>query len=250
MSGTCQSYRSAIALNNIGVSLLERGCFEAASETLKDATALIKATLRDGETSCGNSVTDIEHKVHLARQRLSDAFNKDCTGRESIQVEVFTANNLRSKSIGHFSEEAPPGKVYAILIEDFDSKGANKESLTAILLFNLGVAYYSVSKATKSSKSSNKKAFGKFSNGALRLFRIAHSLFSKNVSNHNAETNRVPEPLHVMALVVLSTLIIRTLSDYQRHAEARPFHFMLQHLRFWTLNETAIGFANEAAAAA
>jgi len=247
MSETCLSYRSAIALNNIGVSLLERRCFQAASETLKDATALIKSTLRDGQTSRGN---DIEQMVFLARQRLSDAVNKDCNGRERIQVEVFTANNLRSKSIGHFSEEAPPGKVYAILIEDFDSKGANKESLTAILLFNLGVAYYSVSKAAKLGKSSNKKAFSKYSNGALRLFRIAHSLFSKKVSNHNAETNHVPEPLHVMALVVLSTLIIRTLSDYQRHAEARPFHFLLQHLRFWTLNETAIGFTNGAAPAA
>ena len=52
MSETCQSYRSATALNNIGVSLLEGGRFSAASETLKDATALIKATLRDGQTSC------------------------------------------------------------------------------------------------------------------------------------------------------------------------------------------------------
>jgi len=243
-----QSYRRAIVLNNIGVSLLERRCFQAASETLKDATAFIKSTLNANSTK----TRDSSAAVHLARQRLADASNlvHKNSRNEDVQVEVFTNNNLRSKSIQSFSEEtATPKKVYAILIEDSHCNGANsKESLTAIMLFNLGVAYHSVAKATRTNKS--RKGTNQYSNGAMRLFRIAHSLFSKTVTGHK-NSKEVPEPLHVMALVVLNTLIIQTLYDLQRpEVEARPFLSMLQHLRTWTLKEAAFGLATSGAAAA
>ena len=254
MTNDTNQYRNAIVLNNIGVSLLERRCFQAALDTLKEATALIKATFYIAGSDDCDSATIFEQKLHLARLRLSDTYREKSVKknhrRSQFQAEVFTNNNVCTKSIRQFSEDAPHcSKVYAIRIEDFDLRSTNIESLTAILLFNLGFAYYSVSKAGRSNKSGKKKRFHKHSNRALRLFRISHSLFSKKVSKHK-ETNGVPELLHVMALLVLNTLIIQTLYDCQRHAEALPFRSMLQHLRCWTWNEAAFGVTNGAAAAA
>ena len=62
--------------------------------------------------------------VHLARQRLSDAVER-LYGRKEFKWSLY-CKQLVLEFIGHFSEEAPPGKVYAILIEDFDSKGKQR----------------------------------------------------------------------------------------------------------------------------
>ena len=39
-------YREAVALNNIGVELLQMACYEQALDTLADATTAMKNTLR------------------------------------------------------------------------------------------------------------------------------------------------------------------------------------------------------------
>ena len=251
----CRSYRSAIALNNIGVILLEHRSFQAASSTLNDAIALIKSTLSVGEDteSDRKSSFSISEALHLARMRLSDAQKrgrKQCS-RPTVEVQVVTNNNVCGKSIQKFSNDSPPSKVFAILIEDFDCRYDRvNDALASILLLNLGAAYYCLSRLERKCIGNKSLRIQDHSKRALRLFRISHSLFLKQMSKQK-QLGEVPELLHINALSMLSPLIIQTLCELRRpDKEARPYFLMLRHLRSWTLNEANCGLANGAAAAA
>ncbi|KAL7572976.1 hypothetical protein ACA910_007476 [Epithemia clementina (nom. ined.)] len=47
-------YRAAIALNNMATTLMQKGCYEAASRTLSDSLKLIQMTNKEGEAEQGN----------------------------------------------------------------------------------------------------------------------------------------------------------------------------------------------------
>jgi hypothetical protein len=233
-SSSCnQSYRSVIALNNIGVSLLERRCYQQAAETLKDALSLIKAV------STTQNRHSLQETVHTARQRLA---NPQAVRHEVVHVEVLT-NTVSAKAMRAILEETScnDSKASAIRIEDFDC-GTTSEFISAILLHNFGLSYYCISKAAKKGSSNEQK----YLNGAVRLLRISHSVFAKAIDENSESSFHF---LHVM-VVVLSTLIT-TLHQNKREAEARPFCSMLDHLRF-TIAESQgmICFVNGAAAAA
>jgi hypothetical protein len=246
--------RSAIALSNIGVVLLERGCFQAASESLKDAASLIKTTFDvDGATCLGaDSTCSISQKVHLARQRLSDAQNQrpKQSNQSPITVQVWHGSSLCETMIREFSDDASTAEAFAILIEDFDFSVHDNGALTSIVLLNLGVAYYCLSKSQRQCSGNDSARHRRYSNGALRLFRMSYSLCSKHI-HIQKQNGEVPQLLHLTSLLLLSTFIIRMLREHRRpEKESRPFYIIHQQLSSWMINETSLGLANGAAAAA
>lgn len=246
--------RSAIALSNIGVVLLERGCFQEASESLKDAASLIKSTFDvDGATHAGAySHSSISQKVHLARQRLSNAQNQrqKHSYPRPVQVQVWNGSSLCAKAIRTFSNETSSTEAFAILIEDFDVNAHDNGALISIFLLNLGVAYYCVSKSLRQCKGNDSPGHRRYSYGALRLFRMSYSLCSKNIYIQK-QKGEIPQLLHLTSLLLLSTFIIRMLRDHRRpEKEAQPFHIIHQQLCSWMINEAVLGLSGGAAAAA
>jgi hypothetical protein len=73
MSAKDYDARAAIALNNIGVSLLERGAYQLALQTFKDSVALLHRTIGVNPTTNSNDGI-VRHMLHLAETRLASSF--------------------------------------------------------------------------------------------------------------------------------------------------------------------------------
>lgn len=237
-SSSCnQSYRSAIALNNFGVSLLERQCYQQAGETLKDAVSLIRSvTLTETHLS-------LQEKMHAARQRLAKP--QQDVRHAVVQVDVMT-NTASANDMSSLLDDSPScvvgsNRVFAIRVEDFDCD-TTSEFISAILLHNFGLSYYCVAKTAKKGSTTERK----YLNGAMRLFRISHTLFCKESAGNSEISFHF---LHAM-VVVLSTLV-KTLRETKRESEVRSFCSILDQLRL-TIAESQemFGFDSGAAAAA
>lgn len=234
-----QRYRSAIALNNMAVSLLARSCYSEACETMKDAVSCIKAA-----STTGSNISEevLDQKIYLARRRLAAPASKR---REVVQIEVLATNVSCAKIMGSILSQESMGRTWALRIEDFDfTKGSESEFESAIILYNLGVAYNCALKAA----GAKRKAGRQPRTGApLRLFRISHSIIAKAVRK---ETNiQNPELLLVLGVVLFT--LIQTLLESERHAEARPFSSMLEQLKLRIHDAPAMfGIVNGGAAAA
>lgn len=249
-SSSCnQIYRSAIALNSLGVSLLERRCYLQARETLKDAISLIRAVFADTEESQQHQTHGLlQETVHAARQRLANP--RPDVRHAVFHVDVMTNNNnvsaedLRSILEDSTSSCVVGNKAFAIRIEDFDC-GTTSEFISAILLHNLGLSYYCLSKTVKKASTAERK----YLNGAVRLFRISHTLLCKeSASAENSSETSVFLP-HVMVLV-LNTLIM-ALRENKRETEAVNFCSVLDHLRMAIAESQGMfGVENSGAAAA
>ena len=241
-SSSCNqsSYRSAIALNNIGVSLLELRCYQQASETFKDAVSLIKAFTPQNDHS-------LQQTLHSARQRLA---KPQPIRREVVEVDV-VANTVSPKALssllGASRCDSGSSRAFAIRIEDFGYT-TTSEFIASIILHNFGVIYYCLSKAAAAAAAARTNKTGaavkKYSNGALRLFRISHSLFAKAFTD-NTESRL--QFMNVMA--VLLNNLITSLRENELFAEARHFRSMLDHIR-WTIHESQAIFCLEKGAAA
>jgi hypothetical protein len=68
--------RAVIALNNTGVSLLERGAFPQALQTFKDSIAVLKRVLRGRRPSSlhDNRDAEVQNMLDLAEKRLASSF--------------------------------------------------------------------------------------------------------------------------------------------------------------------------------
>lgn len=230
MESSQQVLTKIIALNNLGVSLLERRCYEQASVTLKDTVALLKASVKETHLLA-------EKKLHEALQRT----NQPKPSRKSVNLEVIASNSILSRT------EFCSSRVVALQVEDLDYTKIGHEVTSAIIFHNFGVSYYCLSKiSSRQAKCAAGKPC-KYANGALRLFKISHSLFTKSLDEQIK--TQFPELLHVM-VVSLNTLI-RTLDERQRHSEAQPLRFLLSNLQS-SIQETKNMFSldNGAAAAA
>jgi hypothetical protein len=228
--------RSALALNNMGVSLLKNQCYVQALETLRDASSLIKVTAAD-QKECLSSfdMKIIERKHQQALQRLALPMPSK---RPVMVIEVLTHKHSRGTTRSNLQEATRSCKFFPILIEDVDNESPGFES--AIVLHNLGIAYLgmslvpsSIGESTLTSPSgdimlpSYKNAL-KYQTKAIGIFRLSHSLCTTMISAIGSCV-QYPELLHTLA-VVLNSLIVAIRYSNQ-HAELKPFCCKLAHLK-------------------
>jgi hypothetical protein len=232
--------RNAIALNNMGISLIERHCYGQALETLTDAFSLLKVSAGVQDTTRSSPLTrcskESAGKHHLALQRLAQP--QPCK-RRAVMIEVLTSKSSQNPTRSVVEDSSSP-KICSIRIDDVDFSDRSIDRFyfafeCATLLHNLGLAHICMSYATGRpntklvmAKSSAMSCAIKYNTRAIRLFRLSHSLYAKALSE-NSSSVQDPELLHVMA-VILSSLIHALKSSCQ-HEEAQAFCFMLANIK-------------------
>jgi hypothetical protein len=183
MDDQCLSrdHRAAIALNNMGVSLLERRAYRQGMETLKDAVFVMKRVLRPPSISSqglcktpNDSMSNAEAKVHRASKRmasprpLSSAISIDVVS----QCATFSHRSNLSGSSLHggspSSSLSSPLRIEATDLISLEDRDSDLES--SIMLYNFGLAHLCMAKLVKTPM--------KLQKVALQLFNMAYSLFA------------------------------------------------------------------------
>lgn len=216
MNAISRQYRSALALNNMGVRLLERHCYTQAVETLRESTLLIKAVLKRATLD-----SELSDTVQMATKRYAHA---KPSARRRIVLQALTLSNgllFENSKEGFGSQctsvlnDAPSSSVaFPILIED--DCLLEKDAWGEIISDELIVALYTQAaimfhNAAVASRCCNQHK------RALRFARIASEIF-------NQDQLYFP----IASLVVHNTLI-RCLTDngYTEEA-ARRYGDMMQ----------------------
>ena len=189
-------YRAAIALNNIGVSLLERGAQKNAIDTLKDAIAVMRHVFPDETPTCARK--DIDGMLERACKKLS-APEVVCSwfkvqsvsyGEPSTLAHLKTASRLR-----------PTGQAfYPVRIEVTDSADEPRDVdlESGILLYNFGLAHILLSHIVQ-------KAAGRYRSGAMKVLDLAHAILTNRSKSCEDPFQQVQ--LVFVTLLVLSSIV-------------------------------------------
>jgi hypothetical protein len=223
--------RAAIALNNMGVSLLDQRAYRQGMETLKDAIFVMKRVFRPQSrnssldaTSDSTSSTDI--KIHRAVQRMAnpqpisftmitDVLSHDVASPHSSPL----GSILRESSSSSFTI---PIRIEATDIDCPEDRDPDLES--ALMLYNFGLAHLCMAKLAKSPM--------KLREGALKLFNMAYSIISNKNSLSGlseSEIRRFSETRLLLAIAVLNN-VVRLLTQMGKHTEANNSYQRLVRL--------------------
>jgi len=209
-------HRVAVALNNIGVDLLERRCYEQALVTLMDGTTAMKSALRkrDGEA------IDIPGMLERASKRRSKPVPME-------RKASFRMLNL-SDHHSHFTETSPSfsregDSIYPIRIDDVASDLRCPGSLddpdaqAAILIHNLGLTNLCLARVNQNNEQLSQ---------AVGLFQLSHSILEKFNSSCNDSDEWTWRQSTCLNMAVVSSLVqagcldwLSRLSDLQSMVE-------------------------------
>jgi hypothetical protein len=135
--------RALIALQNAGVTLIERRSFNLAQDVLRDSVEILHLVVSCNElevAKCGVTGV-IESKLYKANQHLS------CIAQPAVDVpiRVFVEDATTAAGLGCTMKFDPSeGGIYPIRIEknDFEeTRDMDNDLLTAIIFYNCGLAF-------------------------------------------------------------------------------------------------------------
>jgi tetratricopeptide (TPR) repeat protein len=229
-----REHRAAIALNNMGVSLLEQRAYRQGMETLKDAIFVMKHVFRPqsrnaglGATSYSTGRTDV--KINRAVQRMTNP--QPVPSTVIIDVISHGVASSQSSPLGSIlrasSSFAVPIRIEATDLDCPEDRDPELES--AIMLYNFGLAHLCMAKLAKSPN--------ELREGALKLFNMAYSIISnKIISNKNtlsrlsaSELQIISETRLLLAFAVLNN-VARVLTEMGNHTEANTSYRRLARL--------------------
>ena len=130
-------YASAVAMNNVGVALLDRGSAKYALATLKEAIKVLQR-LTSGSPFSDSYEYEVQHMLRVSYRRLAEPKQQH---QESSEVVVISYDRGMTTSTPRLSElsELP---TFAIKIEDISTYERHQVDIhSAILLQNLAVAH-------------------------------------------------------------------------------------------------------------
>lgn len=179
-AGSIQDYRAAIALNNMGVSLLERACYRQAMETLQDGIHVMKEVFRPDRSAAGSS-SEVDFKLHQAAQRVASPVRM-CTPWLNVSLQTLSFDLSLSPVLNYLRESPSTTCFLPIRIDlppecgfgDFRLHEPDFES--AIILYNFGVANLLLSKVASGTVSE------KLRGNAMSILNLASSVLSKRSS--------------------------------------------------------------------
>jgi hypothetical protein len=224
MTDNCRvhDYLVAVALNNIGVTLLERGAFKQSMRTLQDAVFMMKSHLRSSATGgAGVRATPTPVNAGKVQTKLNEAMKRLASAQPvSLALKVNTisfAGSLPSSCIFPFEDQTLP---FALAVEihtvNFDGiKDLDLDLVSGIMLLNFGVAHLCASKVTKSPE--------KLREGALKLMNMAYSIisFQNDLSQiEQSDTHKISESRFLLAIIILNH-IGGILEEVGYHSEAQ-----------------------------
>jgi len=217
------NYRGAVALNNVGVTLIERRCYRQAIETLKDAIFVMRGvfnTATEKNSASGfASTSGTEARLQRATERLVNPH--PVSSSSLINVISHDGTRIQPSMLSSLLKEGKaPSHSVTIRIEsaDVDSPYARDPDLeSAVMLFNFGIAHLCSSKLSKSEVASKK-----LNQAALKLFNMAYAIISNKTSlscMSDQDAERSCEVRLVIAAIVLKQ-VVEVLKDMGNHSEA------------------------------
>jgi len=218
-SGSCSArmrfreYRGALIMNNLGVSLLERGCYKPAMSTLKDAVHSMRVAFQQKQNKpCGSATTkqhqhsssDVDKKVRKAFKRWSKTRAKiDPARTSSSQRQRLDSVSYEDSFVSlpcldwynitdrHQDDEENLEGCYCqcfrptrIEVPDEPCCMSDREAEleTVVVLCNFGLSYYLISKAMEAGQQEKDEEKGVTSarllKDALGIFDLASNILA------------------------------------------------------------------------
>lgn len=194
MEPSFQARQTAIALNNIAVSLLERGAYKQASTTFKDSIAVLRSFFFAPNPASGEMLS-YERIMLRAMKALIDA----PTGKASffsVQPLSHREDDLFvMKSIVSYGPS--PSMLFPIRVDSNDE--FHIDLLSATLLYNYGLSHLCVTRRM----AHNSKARSKILNSARKVFDFAQTVLS-NVTLDDDSFEQFPVLCFVAGMVMNS----------------------------------------------
>jgi hypothetical protein len=232
------AYRAAVALNNTGVALLERGAYRQAMATLKDSLLVMKRTLRFSKFASPDcmkhALMDVETRVQKAVKRLANPqpFSpmlpiSVVSHDGSLQYSVMKSGLMKNN--GAFC--AIPVRIEpADLRNDAEPQDTDLES--AIILYNFALAHICMSKYSNSSED-----IEQFREGSLKLLQMActiashqDDIFDDDVMDEECEEDDMICEVRLLLSAAALKNVVQVLFDMGRVHEADVTHHRLLEL--------------------
>jgi hypothetical protein len=185
------AYSVAIALNNIGVRLLEKHDFSGACTAFKDAISAIQLSFRH---SVDSDVSDLatpraamfesEDRLRLASQRLSNSNKKGVSTQSELPIVVIPSNEWKSSAMKLLLNQTRATTVgICVCIEtsiDWGLHGVHDEKdvelTAAILLQNMGFSQICLARMQVDKGTSNKAL-----TRAAKVLRVGHFILQNQI---------------------------------------------------------------------
>jgi len=220
----CHCYRGALVLNNVGVSMLEHGCYKEAVSTLKDAVYAMTCFCRPSP-----SCWDVGQKVKQAFKTLagSHPLQTSYLRIETVSYEdrifplqCLTDNDEEGEG---YNVQSMTGRLRPTRIEfpDDISSGCSErdsELESAVLLCNYGIAYFLFSKTVVGHSTS------------IKLLENAHTVFelaSSIVSNRFAscqDSDYIDEARILSVVLLVVGNVSQVHQETGKWADAQELH--------------------------
>jgi hypothetical protein len=179
-----QDYNAAIALNNIGVDLLERRCYKQAAITLLDAISVMKAVMRRLSASAVSESNDrLAVEAMIQRANRVKARPTPMESKSYYRI-VNLADNYSDILVEEQHDGSSRETIFPIRIDDVSYDACSPGCLNdrdiqcAILLHNLGLANLCVAWVSPESSDVEK---------VVSVFEMAESIVEKRISEMEDE---------------------------------------------------------------
>jgi hypothetical protein len=232
-------YRSAIALNNVGVKLLERQCYSQAVDSLQHARALLMQSSSDAN-GCG------EEHVNRALQHLSHPRPVKAAAL-LLEVLITTPDGsllhgevpTDASALESVLEGAPCSHTaFPIRIEDCLEHSDTRQ--TSIVSHNLGIACFCLYKAIQGSRR-QAKAAQRFRQASLFFSQESSSSFLTSHLSYLQQQSCQRQQSESLELYCLSIAVLNSLIHVQRESslldQAKESYCVLVKLRAAALEE-------------
>lgn len=203
------NYRSSLALNNMGVCLVELGCYQQAAETFADSISVIvhasslhrvklPPSLQGGS---GNAT--VEERLRAAHQRLSEP-----SAAGSICRKLRVVQPINDKELASHHLASPSLRLASPIRFQAEDDERDQHYDFACMLYNAGTAFLCYADGALAHAHREKRR-----NKAMRLFQLAHAVLLEQYSSC------YDRPMVFGRLLRTTALIVSTL--HQVLAEGR-----------------------------
>jgi hypothetical protein len=176
-----KAYRAAIILNNKGVSMLEKGLFERAHQTLMDATTALKGVFRASPPE-----TDLDRLLQCAFKRASDPQQKpvsvDCVNAMLFDLSMPPDIALIESISPVDSEVITPITIDVI---DSDVGSASLATELSVIILNLGITSFLLGRSDSKEGKRTRHYFSQ----AYRFLTLALEFCTRNRMDEAEETH-------------------------------------------------------------
>lgn len=242
------SYRAALALNNMGVSLLEQGCFNEGLRPFKDSLSIMKGILglRFGDcnhhhhsNSTSNAAAHDERNVQLKMQSATILLAECQMGRSQTEpseaADVYALDHgdltLMKDALRYGSSSSVAFPVYLRSTAAFDK---DVEQQVAVVLYNISVAIL-LNHAHVIMDTTITEELQQESNSlsdAFQYLSIAQTILSQSIedtNNHDEDQRLVSMLLTAMVLNML-VQTYKYLNWHQKEQDAMSSLLLLESI--------------------